>query len=207
MIETIIEFIKNIPPFWILILAFVITYIENLFPPSPSDTILLFMGALVANDTVNFLPLLIFATLGSTFGFLTMFLLGVKFEMSFVKADRLKFVSKKALLKVEDLFKKWGYWLIVANRFLSGTRAVIAFFAGMSLLSLRKSTILSFISALLWNSILIYLGFIFGENWKKVDEYMTLYGNILLPIIIVLVVAYFVYAYIQSRKESENSKS
>jgi membrane protein DedA with SNARE-associated domain len=207
MIETIIEFIKHIPPFWILVLAFVITYVENIFPPSPSDSILVFMGALVASETVHFLPLLIFATLGSTFGFLTMFVLGVKFEMGFVKKDRLKFVSKKALLKVEELFKKWGYWLIVANRFLSGTRAVIAFFAGMSLLSLRKSTILSFISALLWNSILIYLGYVFGENWKIVDEYMTLYGNILLPIIIVLIIAYFVYTYIQSRKESENTEN
>ncbi|HPP40309.1 MAG TPA: VTT domain-containing protein, partial [Candidatus Kapabacteria bacterium] len=117
----------------------------------------------------------------------------------------LKFVSKKALMKVDDLFKKWGYWLIVANRFLSGTRAVIAFFAGMSLLSFRKSTVLSFLSALLWNFILIYSGYIFGDNWKKVDEYMTLYGYILIPVVVVLIAAYFIYSFIQGKKQNANT--
>ncbi|MCX8054723.1 MAG: DedA family protein [Ignavibacteria bacterium] len=205
MLETLIEIIQKIPPFWILIIAFAVTYIENIFPPSPSDAALVFMGALVGTGTVGFLPLLLFATIGSTLGFITMFVLGVRFEMKFIETDKLKFISKNALLKVDDLFKKWGYWLIVANRFLSGTRAVIAFFAGMSLLSFRKSTVLSFFSALLWNFILIYLGYIFGDNWKKVDEYMTLYGYILIPVVVVLVAAYFIYSFIQSKKQNANS--
>ncbi|MEJ5245564.1 MAG: DedA family protein [Bacteroidota bacterium] len=205
MLETLIEIIQKIPPFWILIIAFAVTYIENIFPPSPSDAALVFMGALVGTGTVGFLPLLLFATIGSTLGFITMFVLGVRFEMKFIETDKLKFISKNALLKVDDLFKKWGYWLIVANRFLSGTRAVIAFFAGMSLLSFRKSTVLSFLSALLWNFILIYLGYIFGDNWKKVDEYMTLYGYILIPVVVVLVAAYFIYSFIQSKKQNANS--
>ncbi len=205
MLETLIEIIQKIPPFWILIIAFAVTYIENIFPPSPSDAALVFMGALVGTGTVGFLPLLLFATIGSTLGFITMFVLGVRFEMKFVETDKLKFISKNALSKVDELFKKWGYWLIVANRFLSGTRAVIAFFAGMSLLSFRKSTVLSFFSALLWNFILIYLGFIFGDNWKKVDEYMTLYGYILIPVVAVLVAAYFIYSFIQSKNSNANT--
>jgi len=205
MLETLIEIIQKIPPFWILIIAFAVTYIENIFPPSPSDAALVFMGALVGTGTVGFLPLLLFATIGSTLGFITMFVLGVRFEMKFIETDKLKFISKNALLKVDNLFKKWGYWLIIANRFLSGTRAVIAFFAGMSLLSFRKSTVLSFLSALLWNFILIYLGYIFGDNWKKVDEYMTLYGYILIPVVVVLVAAYFIYSFIQSKKQNANS--
>lgn len=205
MLETLIEIIQKIPPFWILIIAFAVTYIENIFPPSPSDAALVFMGALVGTGTVGFMPLLIFATIGSTLGFITMFVLGVRFEMKFIETDKLKFISKKALMKVDELFKKWGYWLIVANRFLSGTRAVIAFFAGMSLLSFRKSTVLSFFSALLWNFILIYLGYIFGDNWKKVDEYMTLYGYILIPLVVLIVAAYFIYSFIQSKKQNANT--
>ncbi|HOM05096.1 MAG TPA: DedA family protein [Candidatus Kapabacteria bacterium] len=205
MLETLIEIIQKIPPFWILIIAFAVTYIENIFPPSPSDAALVFMGALVGTGTVGFIPLLLFATIGSTLGFITMFVLGVRFEMKFIETDKLKFVSKKALMKVDDLFKKWGYWLIVANRFLSGTRAVIAFFAGMSLLSFRKSTVLSFLSALLWNFILIYSGYIFGDNWKKVDEYMTLYGYILIPVVVVLIAAYFIYSFIQGKKQNANT--
>lgn len=205
MLETLIEIIQKIPPFWILIIAFAVTYIENIFPPSPSDAALVFMGALVGTGTVGFLPLLLFATIGSTLGFITMFVLGVRFEMKFVETDKLKFISKNALSKVDELFKKWGYWLIVANRFLSGTRAVIAFFAGMSLLSFRKSTVLSFFSALLWNFILIYLGYIFGDNWKKVDEYMTLYGYILIPVVAVLVAAYFIYSFFQSKKQNAST--
>ncbi|HPP40136.1 MAG TPA: hypothetical protein PK498_07575, partial [Candidatus Kapabacteria bacterium] len=81
MLETLIEIIQKIPPFWILIIAFAVTYIENIFPPSPSDAALVFMGALVGTGTVGFIPLLLFATIGSTLGFITMFVLGVRFEM------------------------------------------------------------------------------------------------------------------------------
>lgn len=200
MLELMINYIQTIPWYWVLLFACFITFLENIFPPSPSDALLIFMGALVTSGSIGFVPLLIASTIGSTLGFMAMFWLGEKFEVRVIESNRIKFISRTAIERVELWFQRWGYWMIVANRFLSGTRAVIAFFAGMSSLSLRKSAVLSFFSALLWNSILIYLGYLFGDNWKAVDKYMTLYGYILGPSVVVIILGYFAFKFIQNKR-------
>ena len=180
------EFLKTIPWYSILLFSLFITFLENIFPPSPSDVLLVFMGTLVSIGTVSFFPLMIMASIGSTLGFLAMYYLGYKFESKIINSSKLSFVSKASLEKPEKWFQKYGYYIIVANRFLSGTRAVISFFAGMSKLNLTKTTLLSTVSAMIWNSVLIYLGVKFADNLDLVKEYITLYGKIVFPIIIIV---------------------
>ncbi len=199
MLDTFISFVQSVPWQWVLLFGMFVTYLENIFPPSPSDTVIVFMGALVATGDVGFFPLLLSTTIGSTLGFITMFWLGLKFETRVIESNKFSFISRDLLFKVENWFQKWGYWLIVINRFLSGTRAVIAFFAGMSKLGLRKTTALSFVSALVWNAILLYLGFVFGDNWQSVERYMHLYGYIIMPSIAFLVICFVVFRVVRNR--------
>ena len=70
--------------------------------------------------------------MGSLAGFLTAFIIGWQFDKKLIHSGKIKFVNVQSIDKVETAFRKWGYYLIVANRFLPGTRAVISFFAGMS---------------------------------------------------------------------------
>ncbi len=197
MLETIIEIVSQVPWYWILLIAALVTFLENIFPLSPSDTVLIFIGSLVPLNAVNFIPLLIAATIGSTLGFILMFWLGYKFGIKIVDSNRFKFINSETLKKPEEWFQKWGYLIIVVNRFLSGTRAVISFFAGMSKLKLEKTTIYCFISALVWNSILIGLGVFFGNNWELADYYISLYGWIIAPVLAVII-GYFVIRWIIS---------
>jgi len=182
MLESTIEFLSTVPWYWVLLAALVATMVENLFPPAPGDSVIVFTGTLVAFGTVGFFPLLIVSTIGSILGFAIMFILGAKFEHSVIESGKFKFISRKLLAKVERWFQRYGYGLIVINRFIAGTRAVIAFFAGMSGLNFSITIALSAVSALLWNSVLIFLGFKFGENWEIIDHYLDLYGKIVAPI-------------------------
>lgn len=194
--------LRIIPWYSILIFALFITFLENIFPPSPSDVLLLFMGTLIADSShLSFLNLSIASTAGSTIGFVTMYYLGYKFENKIVESNKLKFISKENLSKPTLWFNKYGYFIIVANRFLSGTRAIISFFAGVSKLDIKKTTILSAISAYVWNSILIYLGIMFANNLDVVKEYINLYGKIVFPILIILILI-FLIKFIINRKKS-----
>ncbi len=190
-----INFLESIQWYWVLLFAFLVTFIENIFPPSPSDFILVFMGSLVALGNIDFVSLLFFSTLGSFLGFLVMFYIGKYFGDKIVNSDKIKFINKESLAKPKLWFQKYGYYLIIVNRFLSGTRAVISFLAGMSNLSVPKTIILSTISAALWNCILIYLGISFSNNLESIINYVTLYGKIIFPILI-LIIIFFVFRYI-----------
>lgn len=195
--------LRIIPWYSILIFALFITFLENIFPPSPSDVLLLFMGTLIADSPhLSFINLSIASTTGSTIGFITMYYLGYKFENKIVESNKLKFISKESLAKPTLWFNKYGYFIIVANRFLSGTRAIISFFAGVSKLDIKKTTILSAISAYVWNSILIYLGVIFANNLDVVKEYINLYGKIVFPILILLIIVLFIKFLINRKKST-----
>jgi membrane protein DedA with SNARE-associated domain len=166
--------LSGLPWYWVFVMAFLATYIENIFPPWPGDSVIIFTGSLVALDVVGFFPLLMVATIGSTLGFGTMYYLGLKFDTTIIESGRFRWISTKSIRKVERWFATYGYWLIIINRFLAGTRAVIAFFAGMSKINFKISILLSFVSALLWNTIIIYLGKIGGDNWEIINEYISL---------------------------------
>ncbi|MCC7092929.1 MAG: hypothetical protein IT277_01940, partial [Ignavibacteriaceae bacterium] len=64
MFEDILSRIATFPPFWIYITLFFFAFIENVFPPSPSDFVTVVGGTLIGTGDINFLLALSFATLG-----------------------------------------------------------------------------------------------------------------------------------------------
>jgi membrane protein DedA with SNARE-associated domain len=203
MFETILTQISDFTPLWIYLTIFFFAYIENLFPPSPSDIVVVIGGSLVATGTINFIPLFISATMGSLAGFLTAFIIGWQFDKKLVHSGKLKFLTVQSFEKVENSFRKYGYYLIVANRFLPGTRAVISFFAGMSRLNVNKTTTLSLVSSAIWNVILIFLGMSFGKNVDVIDSYLKTYSNIILAIT-GIVILFFVIKYFITKRKKQN---
>ncbi len=206
MFETTIEFLSNVSWYWVLIIALITTMVENLFPPAPGDSIIVFAGTLIALGTVGFIPLLIATTIGSVLGFIIMFLLGRNLDEKIMHSSLFSFISRDGIKRVESWFQKYGYALIVANRFLSGTRAVISFFAGMSHLKFWKTVVLSALSALLWNGILLSLGALFGEHLDEIIAYMKLYGKILLPIGGLIILGLGINWYLKNRKSNQPSQ-
>ena len=168
MMEQGIFWLQQAPPWGVLLLMFVIAYIENVFPPSPSDMLLVFAGTMIGFGTVDFASALLAATTGSTAGFMSAYLLGRYFEGHVVAGRFSRFLPARAIHQVEVLFRRYGYGVIVANRFLAGTRAIVSFFAGMSRMSLPRTTLLCAVSATVWNAMLLLLGEIFASNWQKV---------------------------------------
>jgi membrane protein DedA with SNARE-associated domain len=200
-LEQLVNLLQQLPPLGVLALVFLIAYLENVFPPSPSDVLLVFAGTLVGVGAVGFAPMLIASTLGSTLGFMTAYLAGRYFERHVVEGRFSRFLPVNTIHQVENLFLRYGYSVIVANRFLSGTRAVVSFAAGMSQMNLTVTTALCAVSALAWNTILLILGRSFGSNWQKVAEYLLLYSKIV-TIVIVIGLGIFVWRLWRQRRSA-----
>jgi membrane protein DedA with SNARE-associated domain len=187
MLETFVNFISSVPWYWVLIAAMMITLLENVFPPSPSDSVIIFTGTLVSLGEVSFIPLLITTTIGSIVGFSIMFYLGLLTGRKMVESRRISFLTPERIKRPNKWLDKYGYYIIAFNRFLSGTRGVISFLAGMTEMSPVRSIALAGFSAVIWNFILIYLGIILGKNWRLADQYVERYGEIIFIIIIVII--------------------
>lgn len=200
MFEDILNQISTFPPLWIYITLFLFAFVENVFPPSPSDVVLVVGGSLVGTGAINFFLALAFATIGSILGFILMFYIGSTVDKKVIHSGRFKYIPVDAIEKVEIWFRKYGYFIIVANRFMPGTRAVISFFAGMSNLDPKRTITLCFVSALLWNTIMLYLGFVFGDNVATVDEYLTTYTNIVIVVTGIIILFFIVRLFFRKRK-------
>ena len=199
--ETIITYLSQLDPFWVYCTIFLIAYVENIFPPSPSDVLIVAAGYLVGIDHIEIIPALLIATLGSTTGFMTMYKIGDWFGIKIIETGKLKFIPLDSVHKVENWFRKYGYGLIVANRFLSGTRAVVGFFAGMAEVKFLPTAILCFISAMIWNFILIYSGTLVGKNWEVIGSYIATYSKIVTVIVTIAVIVWFTWYQRKKKKD------
>ncbi len=201
MLEQVLDFINHLSPFWIYVVLFGFAFVENVFPPSPSDLVVVVGGSLIATGSIHFVPTLILTTVGSVIGFMTLFFIGSQFDRKIIRTGKIKFITVESLDKVEHWFMKYGYYIILANRFLPGTRSVISFFAGLSELSVKKTIILASISAIVWNAIIIYLGILFGEHIDTVDKYLSNYNKTAI-IVTVLVIIIFVVRYFWKKRKN-----
>ena len=201
--ETIISTLQQLSPFWVYLIIFIIAYLENIFPPSPSDVLIVAGGYLVGTEHIGFIQTLIVSTLGSTTGFMTMYKIGDWFGLSIIEKKKITFLPIESVHKVEDWFRRYGYWLIVANRFLSGTRAVVGFFAGMAEVKFIPTAILCFVSALIWNGILIYAGTLVGANWESIGGYLSTYSQIVTIVIVTVTIVIVILWYNRKGKKSD----
>jgi membrane protein DedA with SNARE-associated domain len=205
MFQEILSNISQLSPILIYLTIFFFAWLENIFPPSPSDIVVVIGGSLVGAAYLHFTPVLIFATGGSITGFLTAFAIGWQIDKRLLHSGKIKFLSVQAIDNVENSFRKYGYYLIVANRFLPGTRAVISFFAGMSRLNIHLTVWLSLVSSLLWNSLLISLGIFFGHNIERIDKFLNTYTNIVITFTVLVIISLIARnIWNKYKKKSEN---
>jgi membrane protein DedA with SNARE-associated domain len=207
-----LEYVKNlldaIDPFWAYVVLTVSAFLENVIPPIPGDTVVVFGAYLVSIDKLGFWGVYASTTLGSVTGFFTMYLLGLKYGRGFIQHRRIreKIFKPQDIKKVEVWFGRWGYWVIFANRFLSGTRSVISIFAGLFHLHPLPVIALAMLSAMIWNAILILAGMLLGEKWQDIVDIVTRYNQIFiaLTVLIFLIVIYRLYKKRSARTYPEN---
>lgn len=204
MFEDILNSLSSFSPIWIYTSLFFFSFVENVFPPSPSDVVIIVAGTLISSNVISFIPTLLVTSIGSVMGFMTLFFIGTQVDKKILEKGRFKFLSTEALQKVELWFAKYGYWIILGNRFLSGTRAVISFFAGLSELNFKKTLIFALISSTVWNLLIISLGVLFGNNIALVDQYLKTYSNIVLALTILIVAALVVKYFLQKRRKQKD---
>ncbi len=199
-----IEWINSLPAVSIYLVFFLVAYLENIIPPVPGDVLVAFGGYLAAESVIRIFPVLALTTIASVIGFMTMYWLGShwgsKIEVQKNKFWLTKFISLKYITKVQSLMQRWGMGVVLANRFLAGTRSVISLTAGISHTRISYTIICSAISSILWNGILLAFGWVVHENWYVIGDYLTVYGRVILAAILLFLLVRLGMRYYRKNK-------
>ena len=202
-VQQMVDWILTLSPFYIYLIFTLVAYLENILPPIPGDVLVAFGGYLAAEQIINFVPVLMFTTIASVVGFMSMYAIGLYFgdriEQERNRFWLMRFIDVKYFDKISRWMNRWGQGVILANRFLAGTRSAISLASGMSKTKVYSTIISSFISSILWNTILLMFGWIVHENWQIIGHYLNVYGWIVLILIAILIVARVVYKRFQNK--------
>lgn len=202
--QELIEWIQTLSPVSIYLIFGFIAYLENIIPPIPGDILVVFGGYLAAEQVVSFSILLGITTFASVIGFINMYSFGRFFGARIEQRRKnfwvTRFLDVKHFDNATRWMRKWGQWVIVANRFLAGTRSIISFTAGLTCTKIYQTIISSTVSSLSWNFILLALGWIVHENWEVIGNYLNIYGTVILSVLVLLVGAKLIY----NRQKKDN---
>ncbi|CCI85369.1 DedA family protein [Lactobacillus pasteurii] len=200
MISWIIHFINQFGYLAVILLI----ALEGIIPPIPSEVILAFSGFLSTQSKLNLPMLVISSTIGSLVGALVLYLIGYLLnEQVLEKLVSLPFFKKLGFKKGDvskaiAWFDRYGTKSIFFGRFIPIVRSLISIPAGTAKVSMIKFLALTFWGSLIWNSIILYLGQLAGENWGLIVTIIDDYAIVALIIFIVLF-AYLVYKWYQKR--------
>ena len=168
------------------IALFLSALVENVFPPIPGDTVTLIGAYFVGNGSLTFGGVLAATSLGSVAGFMLLYFAAVYFRGFILDESRNKWIDSRKIGRVNKLFEKYGYGIILANRFLSGIRSMISVSAGIAKLNAFYVALFASVSALVWNGIIIYLGAFIGRSWQEIQQLITTYNKIVIVILIIV---------------------
>lgn len=199
ILSQIIDFIIPLGNYFLYFFLFISSVFENIFPPIPGDTITAFGAFLVGTGRLNFFLVYLATIAGSAAGFMILFFFGRFLEREFFMKRNYSFFSAEKIVSVENWFLKYGYFIIILNRFIPGLRSVISIASGISGLRTVPVFILSTISAMVWNLIWIYAGFAIGNNWdtvsagvsKLLSSYNYTAGTVIAIISLFFIIKYF----------------
>ncbi|MFA7289025.1 MAG: DedA family protein [Melioribacteraceae bacterium] len=204
MLEQIVVFLNSQNVVIVYLILFGFAFIENLFPPSPSDVVVVVGSTILAHSPTGFIPLLLITSLGSSLGFIVMYLIGDYLGLKLIRANKIKFITQELLQKADRWFNKYGYSIIIVNRFLPGTRAVVSFFSGLHQLRMLPTFLLASLSSLLWYVLLVFLGMKLGQNIDKIDYYLHTYSNVAYLVIgVFLIIIAYRFLIKKKKKKSE----
>jgi len=158
--------------------VFVLMVAENLFPPIPSEVILSFIGHLAATGELSLIPALAVATLGALFGTTLWFLVGWMVSVPVLEQFFKRFggyvaIDVKDFRKATKWFTKYELPAVFFGRMVPAVRSIISIPAGCVRMRPSVFLLLSFLGALIWNTVLIGLGFVFLDDYGVVAAYMN----------------------------------
>lgn len=195
-----LEWITNTIKLWNYWGIALLMFLENLFPPIPSELIMPLAGFTASpyqpgGAKLNVFGVFLAGLLGSVAGAVVWYYPG-------------KFLSEKRLKSLADKYGKWmgisseditkatrwfntqGRKAVLIGRLVPGIRTVISLPAGISNMPLLPFLFYTTLGSAAWVGLLTYSGYALGTQYELVDKYLAPVSKIVLGILVLAFVAW-----------------
>jgi membrane protein DedA with SNARE-associated domain len=157
--------------------VFLLLFIENIFPPLPSEVVMPFCGFAAARGELTLPGTIAAAVLGSMAGQMPWYYAGRilgrrRVERLAGRYGRWLTVTPHEVERVFHWFDRFGAASVFFGRMVPAIRAVISLPAGIARMNLGKFLLFSVLGTTLWMGGLGYAGYRLGEHYQLVAKYL-----------------------------------
>lgn len=176
-------------------------FLENIFPPIPSELILPLSGFLVTKTSMTLPLVIVAATVGSVVGAYILYGIGrllsqERLEGFFdTKPMRMLGFHSDDVAKAIDWFDRKGQITVLICRCIPVVRSLISIPAGTAKMNMVLFAVYTLVGSLVWNTILCTLGFWAGDAWEQITAQAEWFSSVVkigIIVVAVIVVAWWV---------------
>jgi membrane protein DedA with SNARE-associated domain len=152
-------------------------FLENAFPPLPSELIMPFAGYVAARGELHPVGVVVAGSAGSLLGALAWYAVGY-----WVGIDRLKRFARRHgrwltlapddVVQAERWFNRFGSVAVCVGRLIPAVRSIISVPAGVARMGLGRFLLWSTVGTTAWSGLLAALGYQLGTRFSDVERWL-----------------------------------
>jgi membrane protein DedA with SNARE-associated domain len=184
--------------------------IESAAIPFPSEIIMPLAGWLLVKEAGHGVEWLLVAAfygaLGNLLGSLVAYYVGGWGGRPLLQRyGRYVLISQRELDMADAWFQRYGEAAVFFSRLLPVIRTFISVPAGVAHMNVWRFSVLTFIGSYPWSLALAWGGFVLGENWERLGDWLRPVAIPVAVALIFLAVYYFYHRLRQARHHPETS--
>jgi membrane protein DedA with SNARE-associated domain len=175
-------------------------FLENLFPPIPSELIMPLAGytATFPNTQIQVIPAIAAGVIGTILGAIPWYYAGLilgkqRLQVLAGRYGKWIGISGEDIEKSVNWFQKHGTKAVLFGRLVPGIRTLISIPAGISKMPVVPFFLYSTIGTIVWVTLLTYAGYFLGKNYKLVEDYIDVITKVVVFGVLLVIAAFIGY--------------
>src|SRR3989344_9263553 len=205
MIESIIHWAQTLTDSWGYWGIFITQTLESALIPIPSEAVVTFGGFMASIGQLNIWFVILIATLANVVGSVISYYLGVYGGRPILeKYGKYVLIPQNYLERMDGLFENHKRKVAFIARLLPGIRTISSLIIGSGRMNFGIFLWYTLWGSLIWNGVLGYAGYVFGENWELFSPYFKRF-EIAILILVLGVIIWFIWHRVSAIKKENNN--
>ena len=182
--------------------VFIAVFLEYACLPLPSEVLLPFVGLLAATGKISLIGAIFVSVLGGILGSLTCYAIGYFGGSLIIESLQRKFPSsRKSISKINHFIIKYQKSSVFLTRLVPLTRTYISLVVGTLKFNIIPFILYSLGGIILWNTLLIVIGYFLGENTQLISRILKDYSFIIIALIIIFCIYILYKKFLKKRRK------
>jgi membrane protein DedA with SNARE-associated domain len=174
-----------------------LTFLENLFPPIPSELVIPLAGFVAAQGDLRLGLVILTGSAGSLAGSLVWYAVGKRVGEQRLREwvarhGRWLTLSAEDVDRAQHWFRRHGIAAVFFGRLIPGVRTFVSLPAGFSSMPFGRFLLYSALGTAMWTGALACAGVVLQANFTRVGDYLNVATNAFLVVVGIMLVKRYV---------------